>query len=111
MQGKLDKLIEFITQHYPFPKDVFPSLEGKTEEEKFIFAVRHVAMHFAKTAGKVVAVSEDADHTNKVDTEVLKDEIPKALINVLRLAALAGMSEKEIIQSIAEKYNDSFKAE
>lgn len=107
MQGELDKLIEFITQHYPFSSDVFPSLEGKTDEEKFIFAVRHVAMHFAKTAGKVVAVSEDADHTNKVDTEVLKDEIPKALINVLRLASLVNMTEKEIIESIEEKYRDN----
>lgn len=106
MHGELDRLIKFITEHYHFDAQNFPELEGKSEKQVFAFAVQHSALHFAKTAGKVVAVTEDADHGKEIDVEELKANIPKALINTLRLAELVHMSEQEIIESIEQKYND-----
>ncbi len=106
MHGDIDVLIEFIAKHFQFDAATYPELEGKSADEVLAFAVRHSALHFAKTAGKIVAVSEDADHGNAIDLVELKNNIPKALINTLRLAELLHMSEKEIVGAIEEKYND-----
>ncbi len=43
------------------------------------FAIRHSAIHFAKTAGKIAAVSEDADHGGKIKIDELKENVPKTL--------------------------------
>ncbi|MEK7520221.1 MAG: hypothetical protein AAB581_03215 [Patescibacteria group bacterium] len=107
MHGDLDKLIAFVTAHFPFDENVYPELKGADEKQRFLFAVRHSAIHFAKTAGKIAAVSEDADHGDDIDTEKLKENVPKALINTLRLAELLGMSEKDLTRAIEEKYKNN----
>lgn len=106
MHGDIDKLIQFIAKHFKFDAATYPELQGKNESEILAFAIRHSALHFAKTAGKVVAVSEDADHGNSLDIEELKANVPKALINTLRLAELLHMSERDILGFIEQKYND-----
>lgn len=76
------------------------------KNKKTAFAVKHLGLHFAKTAGKIVTVSERADHENEINWEEIKENIPKALINTLRLAELAKMTEKEIVEDIESKYKD-----
>lgn len=109
MNGDIDKIITLVSKHIVFDENTYPSLKGKTDEEKFSFALNHYALHFSKTAGKIALVSEHADHGEEIDIEALRDNVPKALINVLRLAELVGMNEKEIIESIEARYSEKIK--
>jgi hypothetical protein len=102
--ASLDTLISFIEKNYPFTEISHTALAGATDEEKKVFAIRHLALHFGKTAGKVLAVLEDYDHTKNLDTASLKEDVPKALINTLRLAKLIGMTEDDIVEDIEGKY-------
>lgn len=104
MNGNLDKLIKFIAEHFKFDAATYPELEGVSEERRLLFAIRHSALHFSKTTGKIAAVSEDTDHGEVLDIESIKENVPKALINTLRLAELVGMTEIEIVTAIEEKY-------
>lgn len=106
MQGDIDQLIRLIAKHFRFDEKTYPELKGVSEEQRHAFAVKHSALHFAKTAGKIAAVSEDADHGGAIDTANLKINTTKALISILRLAELLDMSEKDLIKAIEEKYND-----
>jgi hypothetical protein len=58
----LDELINFIATHVIFDKESYPELKDKNKEEIKVFAIRHSALHFAKTAGKIAAYSEDLEH-------------------------------------------------
>lgn len=102
----LDRLTAFIRNHWTFDARSYPELNGKTPEETFAFAVRHCALHFGKTAGKVIAVSEGKDHGSELDLEELKRQTSKMLINVLMLASLLGMTGDDLIRFMEEKYKD-----
>ena len=100
----IDELIKYISEHFVFDEKNYPELKGKDKTEILKFAIRHSALHFSKTAGKIATISEDIDHGKEMDIEDLKTNISKSLINTLRLAELAGMSEKDFVQFIEEKY-------
>lgn len=106
MNGEIDKLIKFIAKHFPFDEKTYPELKGADEKKHLIFAIRHSAMHFAKTAGKIAAVSEDADHGTEIKINELKENASKALVNTLRLAELLNMSETDLIHAIEEKFGE-----
>lgn len=108
MNGKLNELIAYITENYPFTEKRFPEMEHLTEDQQHALAIRHLALHAGKTTGKLIGVSEAADHGAPIDVELLKVEIPKALINTLRLAELVGMTEKDLLMSLEEKYGTPF---
>lgn len=105
MSGELDALIKFVGERFVFNEEAYPELKGKTPEEVFRFAVRHEALHYAKTAGKIVAVAEDADHGDPIDTAELKKNLIKSIINSLKLAETLGVTEAEISERI-KKYWD-----
>ena len=90
MKRDLDKLIEFVGRHFVFDEQIYPELKGANEEKRLAFAVRHSALHFSKTAGKVAAVSEDVDHGGELDIETVKENIPKAIISTLKLSVDPG---------------------
>src|SRR3989344_5005614 len=100
MNGDIDKLISFITQHFVFDENTYPELMGASPKKRLSFAIQHSALHFAKTAGKIASVSESVDHGKELNIEEIRENIPKALVNTLRLAELVGMREKEIVQAI-----------
>ncbi len=104
MKGELDQLIEHIVQYLPFDGTVYPELRDATDEQKLAFAVRHNALHFSKTAGRIAAVSEDVDHGGQLKIETLKSNVVDSLVSTLRLAEVIGMSEQEMISMIREKY-------
>lgn len=100
----IDELIEFISKHFVFDDKTYPELKGKDSVQIKYFAIRHSALHFAKTAGKISSFSEDVDHGGAEDLEELKKNISKSLINTLRLAELVGMSGEDLIKAIEDKY-------
>ena len=106
MKKNLDKLTEFIAKHFVFDEETYPELKGMSDSERLAFAIRHLALHFSKTAGKIATVSESSDHGGELDIKSIKDNIPKALINTLRLAELVDMNEDEVVKAIEDKYKD-----
>ena len=103
----LDSLIAFIAKNHPFNAEKYPELLGKDEDQRLVFALRHTALHFSKTAGKIAAVSEDVDHGGTVDMSDLRVNTVKSLINTLRLAELIGLSGADLMREIEEKYLDA----
>lgn len=103
---EIDALISLIAKHFPFHAEVYPELRDKDEKQHLVFALRHSALHFSKTAGKIATVSEDVDHGEGIDREEIRKQVPKALINTLRLAELVGLSGDDLIRMIEEKYQD-----
>lgn len=104
MHGDIDNVIKFLAENLVFDEKGYPELIGATPQQKLLFGVRHSALHFAKTAGKIAAVSEDTDHGDALNLAEIKKQVSKAFANTLRLAELAGMSEKEILEAIEAKY-------
>ena len=109
MDGNIDKLIKLIATHFVFDEKTYPELKDASDEQRLKFAIKHLALHFAKTAGKISAVSENLDHGEKINFDELKTNIPKALINTLRLAEALHVTEDELIAAIEEKYKDKLK--
>ena len=99
----LNALIALAAQRHACTEAEYPELVGKDAQQRLIFALRHSAIHFAKTAGKIAAASEAADHGGELNIEELRLNVPKALINALRLAELVGMKGEEIEESLEEK--------
>ncbi len=106
MHTNLDNLIKFITKNYPFSEETHSKVKGLSKDEWHLFAVRHLAMHHAKTAGKIVGVVEPTDHGEEINVAQIKEDLPKALVNTLRLAELVGMTEKDFIEALEKMYND-----
>jgi len=104
MNGELDKLISYLTEHFVFDETHYPELKGASEAYRFEYAVRHLALHLAKFGGKVAAVSEDKDHGGEGDNEKLKESVPRLLISALRLAGLLNMTEADLVEAIEKKY-------
>lgn len=100
---RLVELIELISEHYVFTNEHYPELPLDAER-RLHFALRHSAMHFAKTAGQLAAVCEAFDHGEETDIEALRTLTPKALINTLKLAELIALSEQELIEAATRRY-------
>ena len=98
----MDELTKYIEIAFKFTNKEYPELKNTTEEEMLHFAIRHSALHFAKTAGRIATLSEDADHGGLIDMADLKKNTAKALINALRLAALINLNEAEMVNIIKE---------
>ena len=91
MNGDIDRLIQFVAKHFIFDNKTYPELANASDEKRLFFAIRHSALHLAKTSGKIATVVEAVDHGKEIDMAQLKIDIPKALITVLRLVEVIGM--------------------
>jgi len=99
----LDEALKFIAEKYKNTEEYYPDLAGMTAEEKLKFAVRHCAIHSAKTTGKLSALCEDADHGDKLDIEKAKTLAVKELINSLTLADRVGLTAEELLKKISKE--------
>ncbi len=99
----IQELISYIAKRYQFTPEKYPEIKDMTEEEKLSFAIRHLSIHFSKTAGKVATVSEARDHGGEIDFESLKVDVAKSLLNTLRLAELVKVSSDEL-ESMIKAY-------
>lgn len=96
----LTVLMEFIKTGFPFTPERYPNGDLSTSEKIRAFAVRHSAVHIAKTCGQIAAEAERYDHGGTMDTEQLKVATTKMLINVLNLANALGMTPEELAQRV-----------
>ena len=102
MNHEIEELMDYIAKNFEFNSRKYPELSKASGEEGLRFAIRHSSLHFAKTAGKISASSEGADHGDPLDIKSLKVNTAKSLINTLRLAELLGMSGVELVSLVKE---------
>jgi hypothetical protein len=98
----MNELMNYISERWVCTPGRYPEMEGKTDDEKLRFVLRHAALHFAKTAGKIAGISEDADHGAELATQELKINTAKSLINTLYLAQQLQMTAEEL-ETLAKK--------
>jgi hypothetical protein len=96
------ELTHFIAERYTFTPEKYPELARIDDASKRAFAIRHLGIHFAKTAGKIAAVSEAADHGSPLDEESLRTDIAKSLLTTLRLAEIMNMTTEDLVKRIEQ---------
>lgn len=104
--NEIDRLIALVAKYFTFDAKAYPELAGKDEKQTLAFALRHSALHFSKTAGKIAAVSEDIDHGEEIEIDKIRKNTVKALMNTLRLAELVGLSGQDLVQSVEENVQE-----
>ncbi len=103
---QLDVLMGFVAKHFPFIEEKYPELRGKDEQEQLVFALRHLALHISKTAGKIAASSEDVDHGNGVNVQELRVNATKGIVTLLRLADVIGLKGEDLVKAMEEQFQD-----
>jgi hypothetical protein len=106
MNGELDNLIQYVAKNVPFIEEKYPELKGTSDEQRFIFGLRHSALHFAKSAGKIADSLEKVDHGKELQKEELRENTIKSLVNTLLLAKLLDLTEADIVKALEEKYKE-----
>ena len=100
----LDSLIDMISDFLPVDEHTYPELAERDRAESISFCLRHSALHFSKTAGKLAAFVENADHGNFSQIEALEAIVAASLVNSLKLADEIGISGPEIMLQIEQKF-------
>lgn len=100
----LDALIDMVSELLPVDESTYPELAERDRAEAIAFCLRHSALHFSKTAGRLAAFVEDADHGKYTRIEALEAIVAASLVNSLKLADEIGISGLEIIQQIEQKF-------
>ncbi len=80
----------------------YPVLDELSENQKDIFALRHITTHFLKNVGALAAVVESMDHGAALDKTGATQALRKVLINALQYAHHAGISVHELENEVTE---------
>ncbi len=101
----LDELIDLVSDLFPVDEAHYPALRYQPSGPDVEFCLRHSALHFSKTAGRLAAWVEDADHGKFAKIEALESIVAAGLINSLKLADEIGVSGTEILSRIKQRYS------
>lgn len=102
----LDELINLVSDLFPVDETHYPDLRSHQGRETVEFCLRHSALHFSKTAGRLAAWVEDADHGKYAKIDALEAIVAAGLINSLKLADEIGISGTEILSRIKRRYSE-----
>lgn len=100
----LDLLIDYVANLLPVTAEQYPSIASLDEGAKLEFCLRHSALHFSKTAGRLAAFVEDADHGKFAEIDALQAIVAASLVNSLKLADEIGLTGPDILEQIREKF-------
>ncbi|WP_133365617.1 hypothetical protein [Qipengyuania sediminis] len=100
----LDCLIDYVSDLLPVTNAEYPDVEAFSRGEALEFCLRHSALHFSKTAGRLAAFVENVDHGKYDHIEKLQAIVAAGLINSLKLADEIGISGPEIIAQMRAKF-------
>lgn len=94
-----------IEERWPFDSATYPELDGKPAAERWVFAVRHVLEHQAKSLGKLAELCEPKEHVSNPEFSAsemgsLQGLSVKFLMNALRLARTSGMDAEDVARHI-----------
>lgn len=107
---QLDQLMELINGSYRFEAEVYPEI-SQCDYPDFVqhFAVRHSALHMMKSLGAIASEAESADHGDAINVPRLATICRKELVNILKLAAVLGITAGDLIDDIVQVYADRYK--
>lgn len=100
----LDVLIEFVSTLLPVNDDKYPAIRHFSRDQTVEFCLRHSALHFSKTAGRLAAYVEEADHGRYADIQILQSIVAASIVNSLKLADEIGISGPDIMEQIRDKF-------
>lgn len=104
MHDTLDELIALINKGYVFNESVYPLMGKLSESERLLFSLQHALVHVTKTNGKLSTHIENADHGGVLQTQIMKEEAIKQVINALVTTSLLGVSATEILSYVQERF-------
>jgi hypothetical protein len=87
----MQDIMRQVEERYPFNADKYDELYDADDEKVRSFALRHMALHIAKSYGKFASYCEAEDHGATGDAALLEEATIKLLVNVIRAAQLQGM--------------------
>lgn len=100
----LQQAVTLICDVWPFNRKNYPGISdpilGHVYHDE---AVRHVAMHCVKDAGKMMAALEPRDHGRPVDLMMLKRTTRNLLVNALRMADVLTVDPEELVREYLDE--------
>ena len=99
-----DQLIDAVSDLLPVDRTHYPDLPEPMSGHAVQFCLRHSALHFSKTAGRLAAFVEDADHGSYQEIEKLEGIVAASLINSFKLADEIGLSGTRLVESIRLRF-------
>ena len=106
----LTTLIGLVDKGYPFDDVTYPQLPVH-DGDRVHFAIAHSLLHMQKALGMIATVLEAHDHGQPIDRVALDLAVCKELVNVLKLAAVLGITPAQLADHIGEQYDPSIKSE
>ena len=100
-----DQLIDAVSVLLPVNRVQYPDLPQQLSGDVMQFCLRHSALHFSKTAGRLAAFVEDADHGSFQEIEKLEGIVAASLINSFKLADEIGLSGSRLVESIRLRFS------
>ena len=104
---EIDNLMQLVLDSWSFDQEHYAHSVGNTESEKLAFAAGHVNDHINESTGRISRIIGEAQHTGVFDSEPLRQDPRRIVVNGLRLAAVLGISAEELVADIhawAKKY-------
>ena len=103
-------LTRLVDEGYVFDDATYPQLPID-EGDKQLFAVAHSLLHMQKALGTIATVLEAHDHGQPIDTAALESAVCKELVNVLKLAAVLGITPSKLADHIGAQYDIDIKSD
>lgn len=100
----LDSLMYFVSDLLPVDAQQYPSAPLSSQSDAINFCLHHSALHFSKTAGRLAAFVEDADHGHFAKIQTLEGIVAASIVNSLKLAEEIGLTGSEIMQAVKAKF-------
>jgi hypothetical protein len=98
----LQSLMNHIASTWVCDHARYPALEGMDVDQRRNFLVKHSLLHVAKTSGKIAAVCENFDHTNRKEDDSydigLQVGAVKLFVNAIKLAEETGLSADDLLR-------------
>lgn len=101
----LETLMDFVREKYPVTHDTHPGLfagSNPTADDKRLATVRHNLVHMNKRLGKIASAIHDHDHGGTVDLSVLKPEVAKFMVELLKFAEATEVSAADLYREVPE---------
>ena len=103
-EANVDALMALVLKALPVDATRYPATSPMNALEIQLFCVKHSALHFSKTAGQLAAIAEAIDHGAELKTESLRKIAVSSLVNALKLADEVGLTSKDLVEEISQKY-------
>ena len=106
----LTVLMELVDEGYVFDDATYPQLPVD-DGDRVHFAIAHSLLHMQKALGAIATELEAYDHGEPLDVVKIHEATCKQLVNVLKLAAVLGITPAQLADYIGVQYDPAVKSE